>query len=610
MNFSSLLKPLNTKEEKTVTSYHLIDNREALQALIKEAIVAKDVCIDLETTGLDPLAAEIVGMGMGWKEGEAAYIPFNGSIPKDFIINEIRTFFANKNVTIFGHNIKYDGHVLCNEGISLPPLSFDTMVASYLLNSASNRHNLDALSLEFFDKTKTPITHLMGEKKKIPMLDLPIEKVKEYCCEDVDYTIRLRNLFYTKLHDRKMERVFYQIELPLIPILANMERKGIFVDVEKLNVLSVEFEGKLKQLQEKIFSHAGVEFNINSPKQLSEILYETLKLPKKKGRKTSQYATSADLLKQLEPHHPIISFIIAYRTLEKLRSTYIDALPQKVNPKTKRIHCSFNQSVTATGRLSSNNPNLQNIPVRGEEGKRIRSAFQPQKKGWSFLSADYSQIELRILAHLSEDPHLISSFCSGGDVHLDTAAKVFKVAREEVTKQMRSKAKAVNFGVLYGQGPFGLSQELGISLAEAKQFIKDYFATYPRVKEYIEEEREKAEKQGYVETIMGRQRLLPELKSNNHMVKQAGMRLAVNAPIQGGQADIIKMAMIQMDQLIEKKGWDAPLILQIHDELIFECPDPLLSSFEEELRPIMEGVVSLKVPLKVDISIGKNWGEC
>ena len=620
MRFMSLLRELGVEEdtlpknhpvkEPVATRYHLVDEENAFLELIERLQKIKEICIDTETTHIRPMLAEPVGIGLGLAPGEAWYIPLNGSLDRNKTIREIKRLFENPNKKFIGHNIKYDLHVLANVDIHTNQIAFDTILASYLISPQTQRHNLDALSLEKLGEVKIPIEDLIGKgKKQVSMLEVPLDQISAYCCEDVDYTIRLKEIFEKDLALLDLNNVFTQIELPLIPILMKMERNGIYVDVKKLQIMSLELKGQLKELEEQIYELAEERFNINSPKQLSGILFEKMRIKPPKKTMTG-YSTAIDVLDSLKEEAPIVQKIIDYRSLEKLRSTYVDALPEQVNPATHRIHCTFNQSVAATGRLSCQDPNLQNIPIRGEEGKKIREAFLPQKNNESFVSADYSQIELRLLAHLSEDPALLRAFREGEDIHTYTAALVFGVPIEEVSSEMRYQAKAVNFGIIYGQQAFGLSQQLGIEYSEADAFIQRYFERYSKVKEFLNFCKESVRKTGRAVTLTGRQRPSPEIHSKNPAIRAAAERLAINTPLQGTAADLIKMAMIQVDQDLSKHPHLGKMILQIHDELLFETPDEQAQELAVRVKKIMEGVFTLNVPLVVDISIGKNWGEC
>lgn len=604
MRFMSLLKELHLPEPKSgplsiEQRYTLVNDQETLQALIERLLKEEELCIDTETTGLDPMRADLVGIGLGVQAGEAWYIPFNGQVdPKEIL----KPLFEK--CAFYGHNIKYDLHVLKRAGYQVKRVSFDTMLASYLLAPHKQRHGLDALSLELFGKVKIPITDLIGKgKKQLSMSEVPLEQVATYCCEDIDYTIRLKNRFQEEIERENLKKVLEEIELPLLPVLFDMEERGIFLDREKLSLMSSDLAFQIERLTHEIYELAGEAFNINSTRQLSEVLF--VKLGIKPTQKTATgFSTSADVLEELKEASPIIPKILEYRTLEKLRSTYVDALPEQINPETRRIHCTFNQSVTATGRLSCQDPNLQNIPVRTLEGRKIRSAFRPEQLGWSYIGADYSQIELRLLAHFSEDPELLRAFNMGEDIHTHTASLVYGVSLDQVTPEMRHAAKAVNFGILYGQQAFGLSKELNISMEESRRFIETYFQRYPKVQEYLETSKEKVRKTGKAVTLTGRQRPIPEIHSKNPMLRQASERLATNTPLQGTAADLIKLAMIDIHKQVPY------MVLQIHDELILEVPDTELQEVSALVQKAMQGVWKLKIPLVVDISIGKNWGEC
>jgi DNA polymerase-1 len=611
MDFLTLLKEIIPQKAilEKKTPYLLVEDEETLKKIVLELSSKTEIAVDTETTSVEPMLAKVVGIGLGTGPKTIYYIPLNHKIPADKVLFHLKPLLENPLISFIGHNIKYDMHTLLNHGIEIKNPGFDTMLASYLLNAQSNRHNLDTLTLEKFGHSKIPIENLIGKKGQISMMDVPHKMVADYCGEDVDYTLRLKEVFEKELKERSLWKLFTAMEMPLLPILFRMERHGIYIDTEVLSKLSSEFHTQLEVLVKKIYASSGEEFNINSPKQLSQILFEKLHIPPPGKKTLTGYSTNAEVLEELAGAYPIVDLVLEYRTLEKLRSTYIDALPEQINPNTHRIHSTFNQSGTATGRLSSTNPNLQNIPIRRPEGKKIREAFKPQP-GWSFLSCDYSQIELRLLAHFCEDPHLIAAFKNNEDIHRSCASMVFGIPLTEVTDEMRSKAKAVNFGLIYGQQAFGLSKQLGISVKEAASFIDIYFKQYPTVKNFLEKCKEEARKTGRATTLFGRERLLPDILSKNGMLKSQAERLAVNAPIQGTQADIIKMAMIAIDQkFIEQKRGDF-LVLQIHDELIFECPDDGIKESAQIISGIMEEICPLKVPLRVDISFGKNWGEC
>lgn len=618
MNFFSLIKEMEIpasvekvdSAEPEPLSYTLVNDEPSLDSLIAYLSQQKEISLDTETTHFQPIKAELVGIGFSVEPKKGWYVPLNGQIDPAIVLKKLKPLLENPAIGFYGHNFKFDCHILENYGIDIANICFDTMIASYLLNSHIRKHSLEYLALELLDKKLTPIQDLIGKGKgQLNMKDVPLEDVCNYCCEDVDYTVRLKVLLSKQLQERGLSSLFYDLELPLLTVLEKMERQGIFVDTDYLKSLGQVIGGEIRQLEQSIYEMAGETFNLNSPKQLSQILFVKMGIKPPKKIATG-HSTNADVLESLKGAYPIASKLLEYRTLEKLRSTYVETLPQEVNPKTLRIHGNFNQSVAATGRLACQDPNLQNIPVRTEVGRKIREAFRPQKEGWSFLAADYSQIELRLLAHLSEDPALIKAFTANEDIHAFTASLIFGVPLEEVTKEQRHQAKAVNFGIIYGQQAFGLSQELGIDTKTAGAFIHLYFQRYPKVREFMESRKEIARQTGRATTVMGRERLLPEMKSQNAMIRATAERFAVNTPIQGTQADLIKMAMLQIDKKLmheKKKGF---MILQIHDELIFEVPDEEVESISKLVQNTMEGVMQLKVPLIVDIHIGKNWKEC
>ncbi|MBS0648053.1 MAG: DNA polymerase I [Verrucomicrobia bacterium] len=615
MHFMSLIKEMETpapalnpvEEEKT--AYKLVNDTASLQQLIEKLRAGKEICLDVETTSIRPLLAELVGIGFAVKRGEAWYVPLNGPLERREVLQKLEELLTSPGLSFFGHNIKYDCHVLQNENLPAFSISFDTILASYLLTPQSQRHNLDQLALERFHKVKIPIDSLIGKgKKQITMKEVPIDQVSLYCCEDADYTVRLKNLFEKELAEKDLTAILTGIELPLIPVLIKMERRGIYVDASILHKMSHELALQITEVEQEIYRMAGEQFNVSSPKQLSKILFEKMGISPPKKTATG-FSTSADVLEDLQDTVPIVTKILDFRTLEKLRSTYVDSLPEEINPKTHRIHCTFNQSVAATGRLSCQDPNLQNIPIRSPIGRKIREAFKPQEGSWSFLAADYSQIELRLLAHLSEDPVLIKAFNEGEDIHAYTASLVFDVPLQDVTDEMRYKAKAVNFGILYGQQAFGLSQGLKIDYRDAASFIEKYFQRYKRVKEYLEFCKENVRKTGRAVTMTGRQRPIPEISAKNPMIRAAAERLAINTPLQGTAADLIKIGMIQIDNMMQQEDLGY-MLLQIHDELLFEAPDSKVDLLSTKVKTMMENVMTLKVPLEVHISIGKNWGEC
>jgi len=608
--FNSLLKMIPKKETVRKTAYHIIEDEAALRELVKELSIARELCLDTETTSERPLLAKLVGIGLARDTENAYYIPVNGALPKEKVLSILRPLLESPDHAFFGHNIKYDLHVLHNEGIEIKSLAFDTILASYLLNAHERRHSLDELTSEYFGVTKIPTSELIGSgKKAITMAEVPIAQVGEYCCEDVEYTFRLKLKLQEELKKRGLEHLLYDIELPLTLVLKEMEETGVYVDLHYLQELRHVLESEIGALQESIFAEAGEAFNLNSPKQLSDILFNKLLIPPLKKGKTG-LSTAADVLEILAVTYPIAAKILEYRSVEKLRSTYVETLPYEINPKTHRVHCTFNQSVAATGRLSCQDPNLQNIPVRSELGRKIREAFRPEKPGWVYIGADYSQIELRLLAHVAEDEGLISAFEKGIDVHAFTASQIFHVPLQEVTPEMRHRAKAVNFGIVYGQQAFGLSKELHVSMKEAAQFIEEYLKRYPRVQAYIDHMKQLARQTGRTVTLTGRERLIPEINSSNQMLKSQAERLAINTPLQGTAADLIKIAMIKIDAWMKKQKFKSKMILQIHDELIFEVLEEELEAVKSGVKYHMENVFDLKIPLVVEIAIGKNWKEC
>lgn len=614
LNFKALRKELQVDAPKDAyqndVSYELVDDEKSLNALVEKLASASEVAFDVETTDLDPIRADLVGVGFCIEPKKAWYVPLNGSLGKERALAAFKTIFKHK-TGFYGHNVKYDFQVLCSYGVEPKKISFDTMLASYLLYSQSRQHSLEHLALHYLGHTKNPIKTLLHEGKEQLTMDLvPIQNVCSYCCLDVDLTCQLKMRLEEELKERKLLHLLYDLELPLLQILANMERHGIFVDVGVLQEMSKDLVQKITSLEKEIYEIAGVEFNLNSPKQLGSVLQDKLGLHLGKKTATGQVSTNVDVLEELARKEPIARKILEFRSIEKLRSTYVDALPLLINPKTRRVHCSFNQSVAATGRLSCQNPNLQNIPVRTPLGREIRRAFKPELDGWSYLSADYSQIELRLLAHLSEDPNLLHAFQNDEDIHSFTAALIFDKKVVDVTKEERSRAKTVNFGIIYGQQAYGLAKELGISVHEAAGFIEAYFARYKRVHEFLEECKKKARLSGRAVTITGRERDIPDIHSKNQLLRVQAERLAINTPIQGFAADLIKQAMLLVDARIRKGHKLSYMILQIHDELLFEVPDFELMDMEHIVRSSMQNVIKLKVPLKVDIAVGKNWKEC
>jgi len=609
LEFKSLVKDFTPKEAlKSV--YELIDDDKKFKKLAEELGGLDEFAFDFETTSEDPMLASLVGVSFSWKVGHAYYVPVNKYFDCDTVLGELKTIFEDASVRKIGQNIKYEYIVLANYGIKLAGEFFDTMVASYLLNPSKPNHNLEEISIEYLNhKMTTPIEELIGKGKKAITMDLvDVDRVCAYCCEDSDVTLRLARILEKEIADKSLDDLFYKVEMPLIEVLASMEITGVSIDSDYLAGMSAEMERKLGRLTKKIYEIADEEFNINSPKQLSVILFDKLKLPVIKRTKTG-ISTDEEVLTKLSRSHPLPETLLEYRELAKLKSTYVDALPSLINPRTGKVHTSFNQTVTQTGRLSSSDPNLQNIPIKTEEGARIRKAFVPSGRGNTLISADYSQIELRILAHLSGDRQLIKAFKDGADIHAFTASLVFGVDEKAVTPEMRGMAKTVNFGIVYGMSPYGLSQGLGIDVNKAKEFIDAYFERYPEVKSYLESLIEEARANGFVTTILGRRRYIPEINSSDMRMRQFAERTAVNTPIQGSAADVIKVAMIAIDEKLRRNGLKSRMILQVHDELVF---DVVRGEFDEMCAIVkdgMENVIKLKVPVEAHIESGKNWLE-
>ena len=601
---------LETLESLTY-SYQLIDTEEKRQEIIQKLLTSKILSLDTETTGTEPMDAELVGMSFSIAENEAFYVP----VPSDQdealkIVNEFRPVFENENSLKVGQNIKYDMIVLQNYGATVKGPLFDTMIAHYVLQPEL-RHGMDYLAEIYLHYQTIHIDELIGPKGKNQknMRDLDPKDVYLYACEDADVTLKLKNVLEKELKENDAERLFYDIEMPLVPVLVHIERNGVLLDTEALKQSSAHFTAQMEQIEKEIYELAGETFNIASPKQVGEVLFDKLKIIEKaKKTKTGQYVTSEEVLESLRHKHPVVEKILEHRGLKKLLGTYIDALPQLINPRTGRVHTSFNQTVTATGRLSSSNPNLQNIPIRDENGKEIRKAFIPDE-GCLFFSADYSQIELRIMAHLSEDKNMIDAFLSNHDIHAATAAKIYKIDLKDVGSDMRRKAKTANFGIIYGISVFGLAERMNVDRKEAKELIDGYFETYPGVKAYMDKSIQVAQEKGYVETIFHRKRFLPDINSRNAVVRGYAERNAINAPIQGSAADIIKVAMARIYQRFQAEGIQAKMILQVHDELNFSVPVNEKERVEEIVIEEMEKAYRMHVPLKADCGWGKNWLE-
>ncbi len=599
--------------ENTEHSYQIIQGDLGLKLLLQNLQNQTSVCFDTETTGIDALNAELVGISFSYEKGKAFYVPFpeNQADAKD-LANKFKPFFENENVEKIGQNIKYDLKILANYNIEIKGKLFDTMIAHYLINP-DMRHNMDVLSETYLKYSPKSIESLIGKKGKgqKSMRDVSLEEIKEYAAEDADITYQLKQNFSPILDKAETKKLFDEIELPLIPVLAAMEMEGINLDVPFLKAMSIEMAIESNALEQKIYETAGEKFNLASPKQLGDVLFEKMKIggTKQKKTKTGQYATGEEILSYLANDNPIVKDIQDWRQMVKLQSTYIDALPNQVDLKTGRVHTDYMQTVAATGRLSSNNPNLQNIPIRTERGRLIRKAFVARDENHTLLSADYSQIELRIIAALSGEENMIKAFQNNEDIHKSTAAKVFNVPLKEVTKEQRSNAKTVNFGIIYGVSAFGLSNQTALSRKEAAELIDAYYTSYPKLKAYMSGQVDFARENGFVQTVLGRRRYLKDINSANMMVKSGAERNAVNAPIQGSAADIIKIAMINIHKKLNAENWKSKMLLQVHDELVFDVHNSELEKIQPMIKFEMENAFKMDVPLEVEIGIGKNWLE-
>ncbi len=625
LGFKSLLENLPDGDGESGTSeaeppakvkskYDTIMDEKALKALVAKLKEAKEFALDLETTSKSPTQAEMVGISFSWAEGEACYIPVSHrylgvpeQLEKNKVIAALKPLLEDSRLKKFGHNIKYDLIVLANEGVTLKGVAFDSMLASYVLDPSKRQYSMDALAMEILQHQNITYEDVAGKGvKQIGFDEVDIDVAAEYAAEDSDITLRLTHALQARLKDETL-KLYEELELPLIDVLAAMEMTGVLVDREHLKKMSIKLSKRLKKQEDEIYELAGESFNINSPKQLGVILFEKLELPAKKKTKTG-YSTDMSVLEELADEHELPAMIVNYRQMMKLKSTYIDSLPMEINRKTGRVHTSYNQTVAATGRLSSSDPNLQNIPIRSDLGKEIRQAFIADKNGW-LLSADYSQIELRILAHLSRDPALVRAFKNNEDIHTRTAAEIFGQPLDGVDEEGRRMAKAVNFGIVYGLSAFGLSRQLKISPGEAKAFIDQYFDLYKNVKTFMDSTIKDARQCGYTVTMMNRRRYLPDLHSKNRQVRESAERVAINSPVQGSAADMIKLAMINLYQKLPKQKLKSKMIMQVHDELVFECPEGEKKDVEALVQKEMEGVWPMQVPVVVNLNWGKNWDE-
>ena len=592
--------------------YQLVDSPMALKLLVESMLNQNSVCFDTETTSLEALRAELVGIAFSWEAATGYYVPIPEKREEAIeIISQLRPFFEHPSIEKIGHNIKYDLKVLSNYDVEVAGPLYDTLIAHYLINP-DRRHNMDILASTYLNYEPKPITELIGKKGKNQgsMREVPLDQQTEYAVEDADITFQLKAHFDKELDDAQNRKLFSEVELPLVQVLSSMEQEGINLNTSFLKEFEIELEAEIQDLEKNIYQQAGEEFNLSSPKQLGPILFDKLKLVNKpKKTKTGQYSTAEDVLSYLAKDHKIVDDILNWRSLNKLQSTYVKALPEEINPRTGRVHTVFNQAVAATGRLSSNKPNLQNIPIRTERGQLVRKAFIPRDKDHILMAADYSQIELRIIAALSKDSSMVDAFTRGEDIHATTAAKVFNVPIDQVTREQRSNAKTVNFGIVYGVSAFGLSQQTNLNRTEAKELIDAYYATYPQLKNYMQEQVDFARDTGYVETVLGRRRYLKDINSQNAVVRSASERNAVNAPIQGSAADIIKIAMINIHTRIKKEQWKGKMLLQVHDELVFDVPNEEVDTFAEMVKSEMENAYTLDVPLLVEVGTGQNWLE-
>jgi len=603
--------------EQIETHYETVFEQSRFEHWLQRLSATELFAFDTETTSLDYMQADLVGVSFAIQPGEAAYVPFAHDylgapeqLTQDYVLQQLKPLLENSLIGKVGQNLKYDASVLARHGIELTGIKFDTMLESYVKNSVGNRHDMDTLALKYLNHATIHFEDVAGKgKKQLTFNQVEIEKAGPYAAEDADITLRLHQQLWPSIESEELlQSVFENIELPLINVLSRIERTGVKVDASQLRQQSCEIAKQLIELEAKAHNLAGSHFNLSSPKQLQQILFEQLGLPILKRTPKKQPSTAEDVLQELSHDYELPGVILEYRSLSKLKSTYTDKLPNMVNSETGRIHTSYHQAVTATGRLSSTEPNLQNIPIRTEQGRRIRKAFVPEQ-GYCMVAIDYSQIELRIMAHLSGDEGLVRAFETGQDIHQATAAEVFGLCPEEVTTEQRRSAKAINFGLLYGMSAFGLAKQLGINRGEAQQYMNTYFARYPAVQVYMDATRETAREKGYVETLFGRRLYLPDINASNGMRRQAAERTAINAPMQGTAADIIKLAMIEVDQWLIREAQSVRMIMQVHDELVFEIPEQQLQQTSDKLKQIMESAAELSVPLIADVGTGSNWDE-
>ncbi|MFH1701544.1 MAG: DNA polymerase I [Candidatus Zixiibacteriota bacterium] len=609
----SVKKPVEQKQSKA--SYKLVKTISELKNIVEELSTKKEIAFDTETDSVNALQANLVGISLAGKAGDAYYIPVSHTeqpeknLKLSEVVKILKPLLTDNKVQKIAHNFKYDWQVMIRHGITVSPVSFDSMLASYIINSSARGHNLDNLAFEHFNYRMTPITDLIGSgKNQKSFATVDPQTAAQYSGEDADYTYRLRGIFAHKIDELNLHHLYYDIELPLVSVLSRMEMNGIKIDLDFLKTLSNDMQAEIDRIARGIFEMTGYEFNLNSTQQLSRILFDELKLPaRRKTAKKTGFSTDVRVLEELSALHPLPKAILEYRQYNKLKSTYVDAIPELVNPETGRIHTSFNQTITSTGRLSSSDPNLQNIPIRTENGREIRKAFIPGDKNSSLMVADYSQVELRILAHYSDDKGLIRAFKNGEDIHARTAAEVYGIPIENVNREQRRAAKTANFAVVYGVSAYGLSQQTELNLAESKEFIDTYFDRYPGIKTYMKKTLDFARENGYVTTLLDRRRYLPDINNKNFQIRQFAERTAINTPIQGTAADIIKLAMIKIDKAIN--SMKSKMVLQVHDELVFDAPDDELEELKNIVQKQMSGAIKLEVPLDIDIGVGPNWLE-
>ncbi len=601
------------EQDSAKRKYHCVKTQRELSDLAAKLEKAGAFSFDTETTSEDPMRAELVGLSFACQPFESFYIPVSSKshcgpgLAQQEVLEVLRPLLEDEKLEKYGQNVKYDWIVLKRAGINVRGIKFDTMIASYLVNPAKRNHNLDDISLEFLEVRKITTESLIGSgKSQITMAEVPVEKITEYACEDADCVFRLTTALMARMREASLEPLFEKVEMPLSEVLAKMEMNGVYIDVKLLKQQSDEAQKDLQKLTAEIYKEAGQEFNINSTKQLGEILFVKMGLPVIRRTKTG-YSTDESVLEKLALNYELPKKLLEFRERTKLKSTYLDALPEMINPATNLVHTSYHQTVTATGRLSSSDPNLQNIPIRTEAGRRIRKAFVPRGEGRKILSADYSQIELRVLAHLTGDKNLTEAFSEDRDIHKFTATQLYGVKEKDVTREMRDVAKTINFSVIYGKTAFGLSQELGLSVSEADDFIKSYFTRYKAVKDYLEGQKDLARQNGWLTTILGRRSYFPEINSKNGQIRQFAERAAINAPIQGSAADLIKLAMINIQERLEKEKFESCMMMQVHDELVFDMTSGESKELPELVRQEMEGAYKLRVPLRVDVFTGDSW---